>query len=76
MATGKSVNLRVRPTVSVDLSFPTDGLISRQSQNLLGNRVSGFDVEVLYGILGQTIEGDSSKLEFDSGRILNYLHDL
>ncbi|MBL8130053.1 MAG: HlyD family secretion protein [Chloroflexia bacterium] len=75
MATGKSVNLRVRPTVSVDLSFPTDGLISRQSQNLLGNRVSGFDVEVLYGILGQTIEGDSSKLEFDSGRILNYLQN-
>ncbi len=75
MATGKSVNLRVRPTVSVDLSFPSDGVISRQSQILLGSRVSGLDVEVLYGMLGQTTTGDSSRLEFDSGRILNYLQN-
>lgn len=35
MATGKSVNLRVRPVTSVDLSFPVDGVISKQSQIML-----------------------------------------
>ena len=76
MATGKSVNLRVRPVNSVDLAFPVDGVISRQSQTLLGSRVSGLDVEVLYGMLGQTAQGDSSRLEFDSERILNYLQNV
>ncbi len=76
MAMGKSVNLRVRPVNSVDLAFPVDGVISKQSQTLLGSRVSGVDVEVLYGKLGQTEQGNSSRLEFDSGRILNYLQNV
>lgn len=75
MATGKSVNLRVRPVVSVDLSFPVDGVISFQDATL-GSRVHGLNIEVLFGIggvLGQTAEGDSSRLLWDSTRILNYV---
>jgi len=76
MATGKSVNLRVRPVNSVDLSFPVDGVISKQSQTMLGSRVEGLDVEVLYGMLGQIAEGDSSRLQWDSKRILDYLFNV
>ncbi|MEU4477849.1 HlyD family efflux transporter periplasmic adaptor subunit [Micromonospora sp. NPDC023966] len=76
MATGKSVNLRVRPVMSADLSFPVDGVISRQSPVMLGSRVEGLDVEVLYAMLGQTVEGDSSRLLWDSKRIFSYLFNV
>src|SRR5690606_28448978 len=73
MATGKSINLRVRPINSVDLAFPVDGMISKQLANMLGSRVEGIDIEVLYSMLGQTAEGQSNKLEWDSKRILAFL---
>ena len=76
MATGKSVNLRVRPVVSTDLSFPVDGVISKQLPTMLGSRIEGLDVEVLYGMLGQTAEGDASRLVWDSKRILSYLFNV
>jgi hypothetical protein len=76
MATGKSINLRVRPINSVDLAFPVDGVISKQSETLLGSRVEGIDVEVLYAMLSQTAEGQSSKLEWDSKRIFEYLFNV
>jgi hypothetical protein len=75
MATGKSINLRVRPVNSVDLAYPVDGLISSQSENILGTQVSGLDVETLYSLLSQTLEGDLSRLEFDSARIIEYLRN-
>src|SRR5688572_20773193 len=73
MATGKSVNLRVRPTKSVDLSFPVDGVISWQPQNLLGTAVQGLGIEVLYSLLGQLGSSDKSRLLYDSERIRDYL---
>lgn len=76
MATGKSVNLRVRPVNSVDLAFPVDGVISRQLVTPLGSRVEGLDIEVLYGMLGQTAEGQSSRLQWDSKRIFDYLFNV
>jgi hypothetical protein len=80
MATGKSVNLRVRPIQSVDLSFPVDGVISTNEYSnlmMLGSEVLGIDVEALYKMLGQTAAGDSSRLLWDSQRISDYLsHDV
>lgn len=76
MATGKSVNLRVRPVNSVDLAFPVAGVISKQLPTPLGSRVQGLDIEVLYGMLGQTAQGQSGRLEWDSKRILDYLFNV
>src|SRR5712675_488988 len=73
MATGKSVNLRVRPIFSVDLCYPVDGVISKQSPTLLGSQVKGLDVEALNLILGQTAAGNDSQLLWGSERIFNYL---
>ncbi|MBK6006874.1 hypothetical protein JJB11_12305 [Ramlibacter ginsenosidimutans] len=77
MVTGKSVNLRVRPVVSVDSSFPIDGVISFQDATL-GSRVHGLNIEVLFGIggaIGQTVPGDVSRLLWDSTHILNHVFD-
>jgi HlyD family secretion protein len=73
VATAKSVNLRVRPFTSVDLSFPVDGVISWQPDSWLGQSVEGIDVEALYAVLGETVAGDDSRLLFDSERISAYL---
>lgn len=76
MATGKSVNLRVRPVNSVDLAFPVDGVISKQLGLPLGTRVEGLDVEVLYGVLGETVDGDVSRLQWNAARIVEYLFNV
>jgi hypothetical protein len=70
---GKSVNLRVRPVQSVDLCYPVNGVICNQSPVLLGSQVEGLDVEVLYGMLGETAAGDDSRLLWDTERIFSYL---
>lgn len=44
MATGKAVNVRVRPTQTVDLCYATEGLIGYMPDNLLGKSVGGLDV--------------------------------
>ncbi|MGZ5442077.1 MAG: hypothetical protein ACXW5U_11455 [Thermoanaerobaculia bacterium] len=74
MATGKSVNLRVRPYVSVDLAFPVDGVIHSQGHMPLGKKVQGLSVQNLYQMLGQTVEDDPSRLLWDSQQIFSYLH--
>jgi hypothetical protein len=74
MATGKSVNLRVRPVVCTDLCYPVNGIISKQSDTLLGSKVEGFDVEDLYEKLGQTAaDGNNSRLLWDSTEIFKHL---
>lgn len=73
MVLGKSVSLRVRPFVSVDLSFPVAGLISKQSETLLGTTVEGADIGILHGMLGQPSAGQESRLLWDSEQILAYL---
>jgi hypothetical protein len=82
MATGKAVNLRVRPLQSVDLCYPVDGVISHQSPTLLGSRVEGLDVEVLYSRLSETAGAgcifgvDHSRLEWNSAKIYRYLFNV
>ncbi|MDT5354918.1 MAG: hypothetical protein QOJ56_3450 [Mycobacterium sp.] len=44
MNSGKAVNLRVRPIQSVDLCYPTDGIIGYLPDTLLGQTVQGFDL--------------------------------
>lgn len=75
MAIGKAVNLRVRPVQSVDLCYPVDGLIARQPTGLLGNRVRGLNIESLYLVLLETVEGDDSRLVWTSDKIYDFLQD-
>jgi len=78
MATGKSVNLRVRPAKSADLSYPVDGVILSQVARL-GEQVEEFNVGRFYTMLGETFPGDAntppddSRLIWDSGRIDNHV---
>jgi hypothetical protein len=80
MASGKSANLRVRPILSVDLSFPVDGIISYQMNTPtgtpLGKQVKGIRAENLYVLLPQTVVGDDSRLLWDSERIYNFLFNV
>ena len=80
MATGKSVNLRVRPVVSVDLSYPVEGVISYQMNmstgTPLGKQVKGIRVENLNQLLPQTVKGDDSRLIWNSEKINNYLFNV
>ncbi|UZR30742.1 HlyD family secretion protein [Methylococcus mesophilus] len=81
MATGRSVNLRVRPYQSVDLSFPVDGVISKQSDTiLLGRPVLGIDVEHLYAMLGEMrnvgLQVHGGRLKWDSRQISEYLSNV
>jgi hypothetical protein len=84
MATGKSVNLRVRPIVSVDLSYPLDGVISWQLDTPvggtvvtpLGKKVKGLNVGGLYLMLSQTVTGDDSRLLWNSERIYKHLSNV
>src|SRR5262245_57729233 len=80
---GKAVNLRVRPLQSVDLCYPVDGVISKQSPTLLGSQVEALDVEYLYSRLSETVDDgsifgpkDPSRLVWDSFTIYNYLFNL
>jgi hypothetical protein len=85
MATGKSVNLRVRPIVSVDLSYPVEGVIMYQLgtpvgppfvppvPTALGKKVQGLGLLGLYVMLSQTVTGDDSRLLWNSERIYDYL---
>ena len=73
MASGKAINLRVRPGDSVDLCFPVDGVIGYQPSSLLGIRVDAVNTERLYGLLPETADDDDSKLLWDSARITSYL---
>lgn len=68
MATGKAVNLRVRPVKSVDLCYPVDGIVMFQPDPLLGTVVQAFDIEDLYRRLGE-VSGDRSRLLWDSESI-------
>ncbi len=43
MAKAKAVALSVRPVQSADLCFPLGGIIDKQSNDLLGRNVEGFD---------------------------------
>lgn len=76
MATARSINLRVRPVSSTDLAYPVDGVVSMQSETLLGSRVRGLRVENLYAMLGEVADGDGSRLEWDSKRIFDYLFNV
>ncbi|MBY4948156.1 hypothetical protein K6V92_16185 [Cupriavidus respiraculi] len=70
MATGKAIDLRVRPVLSVDLCYPVDGVIGRQSATLIGQPVQGLDVgQSLYPFLGQTDPQDSGRLMFHSNAL-------
>lgn len=73
MATGKAVDLRVRPVKSADLCFPVDGTILRQPDSLLGKVVQGYDLRELYGHL-RDIQVDESRLVMDSGSIYTTVH--
>ncbi|KAA0103709.1 HlyD family secretion protein [Mycolicibacterium sp. P1-5] len=56
MTTARAINLRVRPLQSVDLAFPIDGIIGAQSDvHLLGKQVKAFDLNEVYGVLGDVI---------------------
>lgn len=56
MTTARAINLRVRPLQSVDLAFPIDGIIGVQSDvHLLGKQVKAFDLNSVYGLLGEVI---------------------
>jgi hypothetical protein len=74
---GKSVNLRVRPVNSVDLAFPVDGVISFQPALMLGHRVQGIDIEILYFNMQITLiageDPDRGRSKWDSESIFNYL---
>ena len=62
MIIGKAVNLRVRPVQSADLCYPVDGLICDQPAALLGSPVRGLNIESLYLVLLETVEGDDSRV--------------
>ncbi|WP_314612111.1 HlyD family secretion protein [Streptomyces stackebrandtii] len=68
MTSGKAVSLRVRPVQSVDLCYPTDGVIRFQPDSLLGTTVARFDLDSLYSSLGN-VGGDKSRLIWDSEAI-------
>jgi hypothetical protein len=56
MATAKAINLRVRPLQSVDLSFPTDGVVAAQSDiHLLGKSVKAFDRAAFCSLLSTVV---------------------
>lgn len=69
MATGKAVNLRVRPVQSADLCYPVDGTILLQPDSLLGRTVQRFDLESFYVVLGDE-SVDPSRLLWGS-RMIN-----
>src|SRR5262245_10220470 len=70
MAAGRAINLKVRPLQSVDLCFPTDGIIGDQPDlHLLGKSITKFDLPVFYGTLLQTVTGKPARLKFDSAAI-------
>lgn len=72
MATGKAINLRVRPIQSVDLCFPIDGVIGHQPANLVGQMVQGLDLgQSLFPLLDQTDPQDSGRLIYNSNAIYN-----
>jgi hypothetical protein len=73
MIIGKAVNLRVRPVQSVDLCYPVDGLISRQPAALLGSPVGALNIEGLYLVLLDRVQGDDSRLAWNSEKIYNFL---
>jgi hypothetical protein len=63
------VHLRARPTVVSNLAFGTDGIIdSRNTQ--LGASAPYFNLQGLYGTLGQTVPGNPAQLQFDSTGII------
>jgi hypothetical protein len=71
---GKAVNLRVRPIQSVDLCYPTDGIIGYLPDTLLGQTVSGFDVvHSMYDNLSQLAKKTKS-LAKSPGVRLDLLH--
>ncbi|NUK25996.1 HlyD family efflux transporter periplasmic adaptor subunit [Streptomyces lunaelactis] len=72
MATGKAVNLRVRPVQSADLCYPVDGTILFQPDPLLGKTVQPYNLNGLYQGLG-TAGGDKSRLVWDSSTIRSTL---
>jgi hypothetical protein len=72
-ATGKAVNLRVRPIESADLCYPIDGVIWRLTSGLLGSKVSGINLQSLDDVLGDTEVLDVSRLYYGADRIYNYL---
>lgn len=85
MATGKAVNLRVRPVTSVDLCYPVDGLISWQIPNLYGTHVRHVMLQTLYSMLSHTASqrppeegelGGDSRLVWGSDKIHGYLRNV
>lgn len=74
MSSCKAVDLRVRPALSADLSFPVGGVIM-QMFTLLGDEVSSRDIGFLHLKLGETIDGDPSRLRWDSAQIYDYLNE-
>jgi hypothetical protein len=56
MSSAKAINLRVRPLQSVDLSFPVDGILGKQTDiHLLGKPVKAYDPGNLYASLGDVL---------------------